>query len=158
VVARPLHQKERKVDPVLAFLLGSTPQLPGNSQVCLTLYKRSCLPLLSYPLTYSFPFLSLLFPFPSSLLFSSLLFSSLLFSSLLFSSLLSLFLPPSLSAFLYLYSLNSASYVLNKLYSILYPSCVCYLRRRRAPAEVAPSTSPSCTSTKHIYDSFFLFL
>jgi len=29
---------------VLVFLLGSAPQLPGNSQVCLTHYKRGCLP------------------------------------------------------------------------------------------------------------------
>ena len=29
---------------LLAFCLGSAPQLPGNSQVCLTHYKRGCLP------------------------------------------------------------------------------------------------------------------
>jgi hypothetical protein len=30
--------------PLLALLLGSVQQLPGNSQVCLTHYKRGCLP------------------------------------------------------------------------------------------------------------------
>ena len=29
---------------MLAFYLGSATQLPGNSQVCLTHYKRGCLP------------------------------------------------------------------------------------------------------------------
>ena len=59
----------------LAFCLGSIPQLPGNSQVCLTHYKKGCLPLLSlllscilYPALSPCPFLlSLHSPLPSLL-------------------------------------------------------------------------------------------
>ena len=48
---------------VLAFCLGSAPQLPGNSQVCLTHYKRGCSPL---PLALAFLLLPLLLPTPNS--------------------------------------------------------------------------------------------
>jgi hypothetical protein len=40
---------------LLAFCLGSTPQLPGNSQVCLTNYKKGCLPPPPLPLLSPFP-------------------------------------------------------------------------------------------------------
>jgi hypothetical protein len=54
---------------MLAFSLGSAPQLPGNIQVCLTHYKRSYLP---HPLSFSpalanpYPLFPLS-PFPSPL-------------------------------------------------------------------------------------------
>ena len=55
---------------MLAFSLGSAPQLPGNSQMYLTHYKRGCLPLLtllfscscSYSLSLSLHPLLPLFP------------------------------------------------------------------------------------------------
>ena len=46
---------------LLAFCLSSTPQLPGNDHVCLTHYKRGCLPA-SHSLALALssnPFLSL---------------------------------------------------------------------------------------------------
>jgi hypothetical protein len=55
---------------VLAFSLSSTPQLPGNSQVCLTHYKRCCLPLFS-PFLLLSSLLLLLLPLPSLSPFSS---------------------------------------------------------------------------------------
>jgi hypothetical protein len=85
---------------VLAFCLSSTPQLPGNSKVGLTHYKRGCLPLLA---------LLLLSCSCSSLLASCPLPSSLSFPSLPLSPFLCLY-----------YLLNSPPYGLNKLYSILY--------------------------------------
>jgi len=102
---------------VLVFLLGSAPQLPHNSQVCLTQYKRFCLPLLTLLLSYS-PSLPLLSPF-SSLLSPPV--RPALTPLLLFSLSLSLSL-------LCLYSPNSPPHALNKLYSILYPSFGWYLR------------------------------
>jgi hypothetical protein len=60
-----------KLNPMLAFCLNSTPQLPGNSQVVLTYYKRGCLPpppSLTHLLSYSCllppcsPCLPILFP------------------------------------------------------------------------------------------------
>jgi hypothetical protein len=117
----------------------------------------------------------------SSLLFSSLLFSSLLFSSLLFSSpllssplLSSPFLLSSpllsspllssplfsvcLSIFLCLYSLlNSPSYILNKLYSTLYPSYDWYLRGKGCLSMELPRHPSHLTilhSTKHILGFF----
>ena len=107
---------------MMAFCLGSNPQLSGNCQVCLTHCKRGCLPppfslLLSCSLTLFtlFP----LHPFPSPLSpcdhgWSLLLFYSstlsLLFSYLLFSS-----PPPPLC-----FSLNSPPHTLNWLYYTLY--------------------------------------
>jgi hypothetical protein len=59
---------------LLAFTLGSAPQLPGNSQVCLTHFKGSCLP----PLLSLAPASCPLSPFPSHL--SPRLMASLLYS------------------------------------------------------------------------------
>jgi hypothetical protein len=95
------------LNPMLAFLLGSARQLPGNSQVCLTHYKRGICPLtllLSYPLTLCPSSPS--HPPPPSLSTCSWT--------------ISLSLSPSLSTFLWLYSLNSPSHALNKLSSILH--------------------------------------
>ena len=52
---------------MLAFSLGSHPQLPCNSQVCLTQYERNCLlPLFSLAILLLLPLLTLsLFPFPT---------------------------------------------------------------------------------------------
>jgi hypothetical protein len=108
---------------LFAFCLSSTPQLPGNSQVCsypqlpgnsqvgLTHYKRGCLPpplslwllLLSCPLGL-FPFLYL-----PSLSTCSGHGRPLLFYSFPLSEILCLYYPP-----------NSPPHPLNKLYSILY--------------------------------------
>ena len=88
---------------LLVLCLGSASQLPGNSQVCLTWYKRGCLPLLS---------LLLFCP--------SLPIPLLLLSSHAHGQLLLLYSLP-LSAFLCLYyPLNSLPHALNQLSSILY--------------------------------------
>jgi hypothetical protein len=102
---------------LLAFLLGSTPQLPGNSQVCLTHYKRDSAPptslilLLSAP---SLPALSPSLPIPFTPLSPCVPDQTLLLLLFLFLLFLLLFL----SAFISL--LNPPSHALNKLYSILH--------------------------------------
>ena len=83
----------------LVFLLGSIPQLPDNSQVCLAYYKRHCLALLT--LLRSLFLLSL--PRPHVCRFSGPGFSLLIC------------LCVSLSSFP-----NSSPHALNKFYSILY--------------------------------------
>jgi hypothetical protein len=87
---------------VLAFCLSSAPQLHGNSQVCLTHYKRGCLP----PPLWLVPLLFLLqlssHPPPPT---CSWLASTSLFSH---STCLCLYYP-----------LDSLPHALNKLYSIL---------------------------------------
>jgi hypothetical protein len=81
----------------LVFCLSSTPQLPGNSQVGLTHYKRGCLP---PPPSLALPFLLLLSflptpPVPSPLSFHVLMASLYSCSPLLLSLYLSLPLLPS---------------------------------------------------------------
>ena len=79
---------------LLTFSLGSTPQLPGNSQVCLTHYKRGCVPLLSLLLSCSCSALLFLLPLsPHSLPHSLHVLMASLYSS-------------TLSDFLCLYSLK----------------------------------------------------
>lgn len=90
---------------VLAFLVDSASQLPGDSQVCLTHYKRGC-----HSLPLFLPSLPLLFPSPPTP------FPCVPGQSLLL---------PFTSAFLCLYSLNSPLHGLNKLYSILYRPVAC---------------------------------
>jgi len=108
--------------PVLAFILGSVPQLPGNSQVCLTQYKGGCL-----PLPHSLSLLLFSLSVPSLLIFSLPALSPcscwplLFFLCVCVCVRVCVCLSVSLSAFLCLYSLfNSPPYALNKLYSILW--------------------------------------
>ena len=90
--------------PVSILRSFSKLQLPGNSQVGLTLYKRGCSP---PPLSLALAFLPLFCPLVPSPLSLQVLMASLYFSTL--------------SAFLCLYyPLDSLPHVLNKLYSILY--------------------------------------
>jgi hypothetical protein len=71
VYYQPLAAYPKSSFQMLAFCLGSAPQLPGNSQVCLTHYKRGCLPPFSLLLLPSCS-LSVLSPLPPSLLILSL--------------------------------------------------------------------------------------
>jgi hypothetical protein len=125
---------------MLIFLLGFTSQLPGNSKVCLTHYKRGYLPpphslnfLFSYSYTlcpffpYSFSLISPHVPVQPRHLPTPTTFSVSACSSTL-----------------------SPLHALDKFYSILSPS---YGWRRNAsvyPTGTPPSTSPYHTSTKHI--------
>ena len=111
VYYQPLAAYPKSSFQMLAFCLGSAPQLPGNSQVCLTHYKRGCSPLLSLLLSSplalaplpSIPSLPILLPLsPCAHGWPLLLYS------------------PSLSAILSLYyPLNSPSHASNKLHSVL---------------------------------------
>jgi len=131
---------------LLAFSLGYSPQLPGNNQVSLTHYKRGCLPILSCSLLFSCTCSLTLFPHllsPGAPGQSLLLFSF------------------SLSAFLFLYSINSPPRTLNKLYSILYHPMGGTSGRRDALAlscRGIPLPTPYCSSTKHIPAFFSTFL
>ena len=133
---------------MLAFLLGSTQQLPGNSQVGLACYVSVCWVRTPSLLTFlSESFLPLthfsLFPLPSPTPYFLTCLSFPLNISPLFPFCLSL-----------LYSLlNSTSNALNKLYSTLYPSYVWYIRgegclRMGLPTE-APFNLMILYSTKH---------
>ena len=139
-----LNKKRLVVLLMLAFCLNSTQQLPGNSQVSLTHYKRGCLPpplslvlLIScFSLALVLPFLSI--PFPSH-----------------FSLCVSLSVCLSVSLSLSLSLPFSASTALNKLYSILHhpvagPSC--------GPAKVPSCPIPHHTSIEHIPSSLHLFI
>jgi hypothetical protein len=127
---------------LLALCLSSAPQLPGNSQVGLTYYKRG-----SFPPPRSLAPSSRPFPPPPLSKYSWLASSPLLLG---FST---------LSAFLHLYyPLDSPPHALNKLCSI--PSCGWSLRGRDVsawPAEALPSPTPHHTSIEHI-PPFFIFL
>jgi hypothetical protein len=143
---------------MLAFCLGSAaPQLPGNSQLCLTRYKRGCLPPLYSFLLSCFPSVFLPPPLLSPFLSPSLSSHAHGWPLLLYSSTSLLFL----SAFLCLYyPLNSPPHALNKLYSILYHCVSCPSRGRDASAWAhggTPSRTSDCTSTKHI-PSLLIFL
>ena len=131
-------------------ILSSAPQLLGNSQVCLTHYKRGCLPpplsLALAHFSFSLPSLS---PFLSPLSMCSWPTSTPLRS-------LSLFLTLCLS-------LNSPCHALNKLYSILYCHVAGTSGGRDASAWTGrgtPFPPPFRSSTKHIPGfsllSFFL--
>lgn len=52
---------------LLAFILGSGPQLPGNSQVCQTHYKSGCSPFLTFLLSSLSYSLMLLLPYSPTL-------------------------------------------------------------------------------------------
>jgi hypothetical protein len=117
-------------------ILSGPPQLPGNSQVGLTHYKRGCLPpppsltpasllWLSCPLD---PHLS---SFPSCAPPPRVHGRPLLLYS------------PLLSAFLCLYyPLNSPPHALNKHYSMLYLSCGWSLRRKGWDLGMGPLRHP----------------
>ena len=130
---------------MLAFSLGSAPQLPGNSQVCLTLYRRGCLP---PPLPLA-PALSpsSCFPLPISLPPSPCVRGWPLLSTY------SLSLSLSLSAFLCLFSLNSPPHALNKLYS-----CGWSLGGRDASAWPPQSHPLSLHLTAHPPSTFLISL
>jgi hypothetical protein len=104
---------------LLAFLLGSAPQLPGNSQVYPTHYKRGCLPpphsLLLFSCFYSFS--HTLLPLCPFSLHSPPLLTLHVFMANLYSFTLT---PPTLSLS---YPLNSPPHALNKFYS--YPILLC---------------------------------
>jgi hypothetical protein len=110
---------------LLAFCLNFAPQLPGNSQVCLTHYKWGCLPPpLSLILTFLLPLCSLPIPFstPSMSSWPTPLFPPLSSPPLPspFPPPLPPFPPPFLCLF---YPHNSPSHALNKLilyYTILW--------------------------------------
>jgi hypothetical protein len=126
---------------LLAFCLSSAPQLPDNSQVCLTHYKRGCLPP-PVSLALAFSPHSLYPPFTCSWLAST-----------------SLFLPLSPLLCLY-YLLNFPRHALNKLYSILYHLWLVPQGEgmpQHRPLEAPPHPKPYYTSTKHIL-SLFIFL
>ena len=138
---------------MLAFCLSSSPQLPGNSQVGLTHYKRGCLPpppsldlLLS---SFSLPFLGSSLP-PSPLSFP--------LSPRVHGQPLLLYSLP-LSAFLCLYyPLNSPPYAPNKLYSILYRPVADPSEEAipwHGPVETSPFLIPHHTPIEH---TSFLFL
>jgi len=144
---------------LLAFCLSSASQLPGNSQVCLTHYKRGCSPppTLSCSLTFLLPLYSVLFFLPSFFPFPCP-FSTCSWSAS--TPLLSPF-PPPLSAFLCLYYLLiSPPHALNKLYSILYHHVAGHLGEgmpQYGPVEVPPYPTPDYTFAKHI-PSLLVFL
>jgi hypothetical protein len=119
----------------LAFHLGFTPWLLGNSQACLTHYKRGCSP--------PSPLLTLLLllplsPFPSPLSLHMLL--AILYSSNMLPS----------PTFLFLYS---PPHALNKFYSILYLQMAGTSEWEgmplHGPTEALPSPTPYRASTKH---------
>jgi hypothetical protein len=126
---------------MVAFLLGSSPQLPGNSQLCLAYYKRGCsLPPCCLVLNVLLSAPSLLpFPPPSPPFMCS-------------------WLPlPSFSPCLYLL-FHSTSHALNKLYSISYlvPQGKGMPRHGPAEAPLLPHhTVPLSTET---YPGLFSFL
>jgi hypothetical protein len=126
------HQDYFREQYLLAFCLSSTPQLPGNSQVCLTHYKRGCLTSCSCSCSVFLPLPHLS---PHQLLFTCSWPASI--SLLLFSS---------LSLCLY-YPLNSPLHALNKLYSILYHH-VPQAEGWTQGGTLFPT--PHHTSTKHI--------
>jgi hypothetical protein len=127
---------------LLAFLLGSTPQLPGNSQVCLIHYKRGCVPSPhSLPL---FPFCPFSLPPPPPSLFTF---------SWSASTPLSACLSVTLSLLFCLYSLfNFPPHALNKLYSILYPSYGWYLRGKGC-LSIGLQKHPFHLSIQHLYQT-----
>jgi hypothetical protein len=122
---------------LLAFCLGSAPQLPGNSQMCLTHYKRGCLP---PPLSLLF-LLFLLDPALPSPDFSPPL-------SILVAGLYSL----SLSLSLLLSQLPS--HAPNKLYSILY-FCVANSLGERDASEWASRGPPFPHTWLHIHQTYY---
>jgi hypothetical protein len=127
---------------MLAFLLGSTPQLPGNNQVCLTHYKRGCLPpLLSCSLTLFLlcPFSPLSPPPPSTCSWPA--------------SLYSYFLPPPPS---FPFSVSSHPSTPRPPPPWLVPQGKGM--PQHGPSEVPPSTSPYLTPLNISPASFsFLF-
>jgi hypothetical protein len=138
---------------LLEFLLGSIPQLPGNSQVCLTQYKRDCLS--PFSLSYSLPSLSLS---PHSHTFLSM--CSWLASTRLYT----LSAPPTpVSLSLTLSLLPSQLPFPCPKWTLVYTIPVVWLLTQRegmsqhGPPEAPPSISPYHASTKHIPDFFLSF-
>ena len=134
---------------VLAFCLSSAPQLPGNSQVGLTHYKRGCLLSLLALLVSCFSLA--LSQLPTTTTTCSWEASSLL----LYFSTLSL----SLSALLCLsYALNFSLHALNKLYSILYRRVAGPSGGRDALAWTYRGTPFSFTQIEHILIFIYLIM
>lgn len=136
---------------LLTFLLGSTPQLPGNGQECLTHYKRgrlspphfSCSIVLlpSSPSVPSFPIsLPLLSPCVHVWPYSSLSLS--VFQSLL---------PPQLPS-------QCPKLTLFHAISIIFLVLQGEGMHQHGHREVPPSPAPYFTSTKHTPGFFFLFI